>query len=82
MRSDADNGDRLVVAMAETLQSLTAGMLDSGTARWSAYDRAGLINFADRVRSDPTRINAQDGIVHTALDHAAVSLAKTGSVSV
>jgi hypothetical protein len=65
----------LVSRMAEALQSLSAEMLGSGTARWGAYERAGLINFNDRVRLDPNRINADtDRIVHTSLDWAAVDL--------
>lgn len=68
----------LIARMAEALQSLSGDMLESGTARWNAYDRAGLINFNDRIRRDPDRINAHaDGIVHTPLDRDAVALAKS-----
>ena len=58
--------------MADALQRLSAEMLESGTARWGAYDQAGLINANDRWSPDPSRINAHtEGIVHTPLDRAA-----------
>jgi hypothetical protein len=44
--------EHLVYGMADALQSLSAEMLDSGTARWGAYELAGLINVNDRQRPD------------------------------
>ena len=70
--------EHLVYGMAEALQSLSAEMLESGTARWGAYEIAGLINANDRWSPDPSRINANtEGIVHTPLDWAAVELEKS-----
>jgi hypothetical protein len=70
--------EHLVYGMADALQSLSAEMLDSGTARWGAYELAGLINVNDRQRPDMSRINANtEGIVHTPLDRAAVDLEKS-----
>jgi hypothetical protein len=68
----------LIIRMADALQPLSAEMLESGTARWGAYDQAGLINTNDRWSPDPTRINAHtEGIVHTPLDRAAEELEKS-----
>jgi hypothetical protein len=68
----------LIIRMADALQPLSAEMLESGTARWGAYERAGLINANDRWRPDPRRINAHtEGIVHTPLDRAAAELEKS-----
>lgn len=67
--------EHLINRMAEALQSLSIEMLESGTARWGAYEHAGLVNFNDRLRPDPSRINANtEGIVHTPLDQAATNL--------
>ena len=68
--------EHLVERMATILQSLSIEMLESGTARWGAYEQAGLINFNDRLLPYPLRINAHsEGIVHNSIDQAAVSLA-------
>jgi hypothetical protein len=70
--------EHLVYGMADALQSLSDEMLESGTARWGAYETAGLINANDRWSPDPSRINANtEGIVHTPLDWAAVKLEKS-----
>ena len=72
-----NNHRQLITRMAEALQSLSPEMLGSGTARWGAYEQARLINFNDRLRQDPSCINAHaQGIVHTPLDRAAVDLEK------
>jgi len=69
--------EQLIVNMAEALKSLSNEMLNSGTARWGAYERAGLINFNDRKRPDPRRINANtEGIIFSPLDYAAVAIAE------
>jgi hypothetical protein len=71
-----DHGD-LINRMAEALRSLSDAMLDSGTARWGAYERAGLINLDDCRHPDTHRINAHlDGIIHTGVDRAAVETEK------
>jgi hypothetical protein len=72
----------LINRMAEALRTLSDTMLDSGTARWGAYERADLINFNNSARPDPHRINAncsanKEGVIHTPLDRAAVDLEKT-----
>jgi hypothetical protein len=73
---------RLIARMAAALQPLSAEMLESGTARWGAYELAGLVNVNDRWRPDPSRINAHtEGIVHTPLDEAAVHLEKESRAS-
>jgi hypothetical protein len=72
-----DQQRQLVEQMADALRILSTNLLDSGTARWGIYEKAGLINFADRQKPDPTRIEAHtDGIVHTPLDRAAVDRKK------
>lgn len=72
----------VVAKMAEALRSLPPEMLDSGTARWGAYERARLVNFADRQRFDPERINANvEGIVHNALDREAARVARVAQVA-
>ena len=69
--------EQLIVSMAEALRSLPSEMVNSGTARWGAYERAGLMNFNDRSRPDPHRINANtEGIIFSPLDYAAVAIAK------
>jgi hypothetical protein len=69
--------EQLIISMAAALKSLSNEMLNSGTARWGAYERAGLINFNDRTRSDPRRINANtEGIIFSPLDYAAVAIAE------
>ena len=74
--------EHLISRMAQALQSLSPEMLESGTARWGAYELAGLINFNDRLRPDPSRINAHtDGIVHTPFDRAAIDLEKARRVA-
>jgi hypothetical protein len=72
----------LIKRMADALQTLSDDMLESGTARWGAYERAELVNFNDRLRPDPQRINAHlDRIVHTPLDWAALDLEKARRVA-
>jgi hypothetical protein len=44
--------EHLVYGMADALQSLSDEMLESGTARWGAYETAGLINANDRWTSN------------------------------
>jgi hypothetical protein len=67
----------LVTRMSEALQSLSAEMLESGTARWGAYERAGLTNHYNC--SDPNRLSFP--FVHTPLDRAAVDLEKSRRVA-
>jgi hypothetical protein len=67
----------IVTRMADALQSLSMDMLDSGTARWGAYERAGLTNHYSR--SDPDRISFP--FVHTPLDREAVNLEKARRVA-
>ena len=76
------NREHLINRMADALHTLSAEMLDSGTARWGAYEQAGLINVYDRLHPDSQRINAHtEGIVHNPLDHAATDLEKMRRVT-
>jgi hypothetical protein len=55
---------QLIIDMAGALRTLSNDMLNSGTAQWGAYERAGLINYRDHIRTDPARINANtEGII-------------------
>jgi hypothetical protein len=66
--------EQLIGRMADALKGVT--MLDSGTARWAAYERARLINFGPRPRADRINANAGDGVLSSPLDKAALATAK------
>ena len=62
----------LIHRMADALRPLSTGMLGSGTARSGRYQSARLVNFRDRERVDPHRLNAHaEGMCHNPLDHVA-----------
>ena len=73
--------DDLVRRMADALQPLPTEMLGSGTARAGRYQTAKLVNFRDRERLDPQRLNAHaEGLCHNQLDRAAVDFERTRRV--
>jgi hypothetical protein len=71
MRTET-NRLELIRRMADALQTLSAEMLGSGTARWGAYEKAGIINFGPTPKPDQINANCGERIVHTLLDHAAL----------